>query len=61
MSTAKSDSIIIVYAHWAGLKEPVEMGILRSSYLKGKDLFSFEYDPEWLKSERLFLLDPDLM
>ena len=35
---------IRVYAHWIGMKKPRFMGVLRSDRLKGKEIFSFEYD-----------------
>ncbi|MBX7044207.1 MAG: HipA domain-containing protein [Ignavibacteria bacterium] len=51
---------IYVFADWVGLEEPTLMGILRTTPAKGKEIFSFEYTSEWLKSENTFLLDPDL-
>ena len=46
MPVAKSETIIMVYTHWVGLKTPVEMGILRSTSLRGKEIFSFEYNSD---------------
>lgn len=51
---------IYVYAHWDGLSEPVLMGLLHAELLRGKEIFSFEYDPLWLQSGNAQLLDPDL-
>lgn len=51
---------ILVYAHWQGMKEPLLMGKLYSSRLKGRELFSFEYDKQWLKHQALQILDPGL-
>ncbi len=51
---------IFVFAHWAGLPEPRLMGTLHSELLRGKEVFSFEYDAAWLHSEQVHLLDPDL-
>lgn len=51
---------ISVYADWPGMKTPTAMGTLRSELLRGKDLFSFEYDHAWLQSEYAQVLDPDL-
>ena len=51
---------ISVYAHWQGIAEPLLMGNLHSERLKGKEIFSFEYNEEWLKSAYAQLLDPDL-
>jgi len=36
------------------------MGILSSELLRGKEVFSFEYDNDWLKSTFAMQLDPDL-
>ena len=49
-----------VYADWAGMEKPILMGILYSDRLKGKEIFSFEYDGDWLKSGPAQLLDPGL-
>ncbi len=51
---------IWVYAHWEQFKEPVHMGILLSVGTKGKEVFSFEYTPEWLATGSHVILDPDL-
>lgn len=51
---------IYVYAHWKGIDTPFLIGNLYSERLRGKEIFSFEYTEEWLKSEYPFLLDPDL-
>ena len=51
---------IQVCAHWQGLPEPVLMGTLYASVTRGKEIFSFEYDSEWLKSPQSQVLDPNL-
>lgn len=58
MSTTKRS--ILVYAHWRGIAEPLLMGTLISDRLKGKEIFSFEYDEDWLKNGPSHLLDPGL-
>ena len=58
MATTKTD--ILVYAHWSGIPEPKAIGMLRAQQAKGKKAFSFEYDPEWIKSKEQRLLDPDI-
>ena len=58
MSTERRE--ILVYAHWVGLKEPTLMGILYASLTKGKELFSFEYNSEWLRLKEATAIDPDL-
>ena len=42
------------------MEKPLLMGILHSDRLKGKELFSFEYDGDWLKNGPAQLLDPSL-
>jgi serine/threonine-protein kinase HipA len=51
---------IYVYADWQGITTPFLIGYLYSELLRGKEIFSFEYKEEWLKSENTFLLDPEL-
>ncbi|MBW6537195.1 MAG: HipA domain-containing protein [Mariniphaga sp.] len=51
---------IYVYADWLGLNGPVSIGTLRAESLRGNEIFSFEYDDNWLHSNQLFVLDPDL-
>jgi serine/threonine-protein kinase HipA len=58
MANTKTD--IYVYAHWLGMVEPKNIGILFAQQAKGKKAFSFEYNNDWLKSEQKFLLDPDI-
>ena len=49
-----------MYAHWLGIEEPEWMGTLHVTVSRGKEIFSFEYHPHWLKSSHAQLLDPDL-
>ncbi len=51
---------INVYAHWVGLSEPTLMGTLYAGLGRGKEVFSFTYDENWLKSEEACVLDPSL-
>jgi len=51
---------IYVYADWEDLKAPTRMGCLHSELARGKEIFSFEFDPEWLKTGSARALDPDL-
>jgi serine/threonine-protein kinase HipA len=51
---------IYVYADWVSLGQPTLMGLLHSTLLRGKEIFSFEYDEAWLKSRGAQTLDPDL-
>lgn len=60
MSKIENKCTIYVYAHWEGMETPKLMGVLHSERLKGKEIFSFEYDKEWLKSGYIHLMDPNL-
>lgn len=50
---------ILVYAHWDGIELPSLMGSLYATPLRGKEIFSFEYDKAWLQSDAQ-IIDPDL-
>ncbi|MGD2034465.1 MAG: HipA domain-containing protein, partial [Bacteroidales bacterium] len=60
MTKSTTRRSILVYAHWLGISKPVFIGTLHSERLRGKEIFSFEYDEDWLKSEHAQQLDPDL-
>jgi serine/threonine-protein kinase HipA len=51
---------IEVYAHWLGLAEPTLVGILYAVPVRGKEIFSFEYEQEWLDSGYAQAIDPAL-
>lgn len=51
---------ILVYADWDGMDHPVMMGALYAETSRGKEIFSFEYKEEWLRSNNSRILDPDL-
>ena len=51
---------IFIYADWESISKPTLIGILNADLLRGKEIFSFEYDSQWLKNQQFFL-DPDLM
>lgn len=51
---------IEVNAHWVGLSQPTLMGVLRATPLRGKEIFSFEYNHDWLSSNQTYALDPSL-
>ncbi|CAG5083101.1 type II toxin-antitoxin system HipA family toxin [Parvicella tangerina] len=59
---AKTDKkrAVHVYADWRELNGPVYMGVVYAELLRGKEIFSFEYDNDWLQSGHAQLLDPDL-
>jgi serine/threonine-protein kinase HipA len=58
MATSKID--ILVYADWLEISGPKLIGILVAHQGKGRKTFSFSYDEKWLKTEKPFLLDPDI-
>ncbi|MEX2427832.1 MAG: HipA domain-containing protein, partial [Bacteroidales bacterium] len=51
---------IYVYADWSGLNGSKLLGILNVSLTRGKEIFNFEYDEDWLRSAPAQVLDPDL-
>ena len=56
-----NDKTIYVYDDF-GFAEPVLMGKLYVSVIKGTETFSFEYDAEWLRQTKMsVMLDPSLM
>ena len=60
MSKRNTKRSIFVYADWDGLETPQLMGVLFSELLRGKEIFSFEYEKSWLNSDNAQMLDPDL-
>lgn len=51
---------IFVYADWVGLKQTTLMGELTATNIRGKEMFSFEYTKDWIKSVQTHELDPNL-
>jgi len=51
---------IYVYADWQGLPATMRVGVLAADLVRGKEVFSFEYDQIWLQSGFARMLDPDL-
>ncbi|GAA3623300.1 type II toxin-antitoxin system HipA family toxin [Flavivirga jejuensis] len=60
MAKQNNKRSISVYADWLSMEKPLLMGILHSDRLKGKEIFSFEYDGDWLQNGPAQLLDPSL-
>lgn len=52
---------IWVYADWFGMDRARLIGQLRAQPGRNGDVFSFEYNEEWLQYRPALLLDPDLM
>jgi serine/threonine-protein kinase HipA len=59
MTTRRLDKVD-VYADLEYFDEPLIMGSLRCQTSRTGDIFSFEYDPAWLRKPEAFTLDPDL-
>lgn len=51
---------ILVYADWINLGGPLLMGTLSATHTKGREVFSFAYDEDWLRNGEVQVLDPDL-
>jgi serine/threonine-protein kinase HipA len=51
---------IWVYADWAPLEAPRWIGTLHASFVHGREIFSFEYEKNWLQSSFAQEIDPDL-
>jgi len=54
------DRNIFVYFDGEQVFEPIMMGVLTGSCLRGKEVFSFEFDHGWLSDGRFRSFDPDL-
>lgn len=50
-----------VYADWAELQGPRLMGLLSMDKVRGKEVFSFEYEDGWLSGRVAQQLDPELL
>jgi len=51
---------IWVYADWSDLKACKLLGLLTAQHVRGKEIFSFEYEKEWLQNDHSLFLDPNL-
>lgn len=60
MIRGKQRREILVYSHPASLKEPMLMGTLSANTVRGKEIFSFEYNSDFLDSDSVFEIDPNL-
>lgn len=55
-----SQKDILVFADWKGMNGPIKIGNLHCVSVRGKEVFYFEYDKEWINSGKYHFLDPDL-
>jgi len=60
MANKKNKRTIIVYANWLAKEPPIRLGVLQSEKLRGKEIFSFQYDEKWVAGKFSQLLDPNL-
>ena len=60
MANRNTHRSVLVYAHSVALPEPNLLGILHADLVRGKEVFSFEYNAGWLESGKAQSLDPDL-
>lgn len=60
MIKRNSQRDIYVYADWKEVHGPQLLGVLHSEILRGKEIFSFEYDEGWLQKDMAQVLDRDL-
>ena len=57
----KNEQTIWVYTDWEPLVNPQLMGILTAQRIRGKEIFSFEYNESWMTTnQELIFLDPNL-
>jgi len=57
---SNASKTIYVYANCPDLEAPVIMGYLNAQSIRGKEIFSFEFAPDWLQLRSARMLDPDL-
>jgi serine/threonine-protein kinase HipA len=60
MAKVNNTREILVYADWEGLNESTLMGRLSADQIRGKEVFSFEYEKDWLDAAYALYLDPNL-
>lgn len=56
----REKTTIQVFADWKGLEYPTLMGTLEAAVVRGKEIFSFAYDTDWLHTKQYQRLDPGL-
>lgn len=60
MATEQQRKEIRVYSHPSLLQDPILMGMLSATIVRGKEIFAFEYSSDFLDSESVFEIDPNL-
>lgn len=60
MATDQQRKEILVYSHPSLLQDPILMGTLSATVVRGKEIFAFEYSSDFLESDSVFEIDPNL-
>jgi serine/threonine-protein kinase HipA len=60
MAASDHDRRIEVWADWLPLSEPMFVGTLHARPLRGREVYSFEYDQAWLDHPSALAIDPGL-
>ncbi|MEX1135402.1 MAG: HipA domain-containing protein [Balneolales bacterium] len=60
MATDQQRKDILVYSHPSLLQAPQLMGTLTATVVRGKEIFAFEYSTDFLESDSVFEIDPNL-
>jgi len=60
MTSNSQQKRIYVYAYWRSKYTPALLGTLNVEISRGREIFSFEYNNDWLESGYAQVLDPDL-
>jgi serine/threonine-protein kinase HipA len=58
--SAPARRAIEVWADWRGLGGPRQVGVLHATPSRGRELFAFEYQADWLAAPAALALDPQL-
>src|ERR1017187_4986642 len=58
MATGKTD--VFVYIDGLDNKEPRLLGMLTANQSKGRKTLSFNFDAEWMNTQKPFFFDPDI-
>ena len=57
----KNEQTMWVYTDWESSGDPQLMGILTAQRIRGKEIFSFEYNESWMTTnQEVIFLDPNL-
>ena len=60
MAMENEKRAVFVYADWDGLPGSLLMGKLLVNRTRGKEIFAFEYDSDWMKTGFNMYMDPNL-